>query len=257
MENYKLCFIIAHRYYRNYKSYMKFYVENINKFYKNSLIIIVDNNSKYFDDIKKLLNNYENIIFLINNSECKFEIGAYNVGINYIINNNLIEKYNYYIFSQDTFVLKNKCDFNNLSNNNILACAFNHLENIPYDCNFNIYDPICINILNKINIYDKLSNFGLCWCCSFILHNSKVLDYYNIVKYEIITSRFGGSVQSERYLSGILYYLNNNKYISLCGDSSSPSILGYDCWKVDIENNNLPNFFIKTVQQKTENTIDE
>ena len=38
---------------------------------------------------------------------------------------------------------------------------------------------------------------------------------------------------------------------------STPLILGYDCWNVNIENNNLSNYFIKTVQQKNESTIDE
>lgn len=66
-----------------------------------------------------------------------------------------------------------------------------------------------------------------------------------------------GSVQSERYLSGILYYLNNYKYESICGEIETPETLGYDCWTVDLVNDNLSNYFVKKVQQKTENTIDE
>jgi hypothetical protein len=38
---------------------------------------------------------------------------------------------------------------------------------------------------------------------------------------------------------------------------SNINILGYACWNVDIENDNLPHFFVKTLQQKTENTKDE
>jgi hypothetical protein len=252
----KICFIIACKYYRNYKSYIKYYVDNIKKFYENSYIILVDNNSLYIKDIIDTLKDYKNIEIIINNSECKFEIGAYNEGIRYIQNNSFLKEYDYFVFSQDTFILNNKYDFNELYNNNIFACSFNHFNNIPHDSNLNIYDPICIKILQKINIYDKLNEFNLCWCCSFILHSSKINDYYNIVKDEIITTRHGGSTQSERYLSGIMYYLNNNNYVSICGDMSSPQVLGYDCWNVNIENNDLSNYFIKTVQQKSENTVD-
>lgn len=253
----KICFVIAIKYYRNYTSYIQHYVDNIQKFYQNSYIILVDNNSTHIQDIIDILKDYKNLKIIINNSECKFEIGAYNEGIRYIQNNNLIDVYNYFVFSQDTFVLNNKFNFDELTINNIYACCFNHYDNIPFENNLNIYDDICIKILNKINIYEKLNEYNCCWCNSFILHKSKINDYYNIVKDEIIICRFGGSVQSERYLSGILYYLNNYKYISICGDMSSPSILGYDCWNVDIKNNNFQTYFIKSVQQKNENTIDD
>jgi hypothetical protein len=252
----KICFIIATKYNRNYKSYLKFYVDNIQKFYKDSYILIIDNNSKYVNDIILLFQEYNNLKIIINNSDCKFEIGAYNEGIRYILNNNLLEKYDYYVFSQDNFVLKNKYDFNLLSNNNILACSFNHWDNFQYNSDNNYSDPTVITILNKLNIFDKLNEYNLAWCSSFIIHKSKILHYYDIVKDEILTTR-ADSCKSERYLSGILYYLNNYKYVSICGDIATPSILGYDCWNVDIENDNLTNYFIKRVQQKNEHTLDE
>jgi hypothetical protein len=83
------------------------------------------------------------------------------------------------------------------------------------------------------------------------------MSYYNIVKDIVVTSRFDGSIQSERFLSNILYYLNNNKYISICGDIDTIGSLGYDCWTVDIENSQVNNYFIKKVQQKNESTRDE
>lgn len=76
----------------------------------------------------------------------------------------------------------------------------------------------------------------------------------HIAKDEVIIGSFHDSVQSERYLSAICYYLNNNNYVSLCGDACNKNILGYDCWNVDIENDKLNNFFVKRVQQKTEHT---
>ena len=73
----------------------------------------------------------------------------------------------------------------------------------------------------------------------------------------VVTSRQTGSTQSERFLSNILYHLNNNKYISICGDIDTVSSLKYDCWKVDIESSNVDNYFVKRVQQKNETTPDE
>ena len=70
------------------------------------IILIVDNNSPYLEDIENILKKYINLKIIINNSKCKFEIGAYNEGIRYIQNNNLLNNYEYFIFSQDNFVLK-------------------------------------------------------------------------------------------------------------------------------------------------------
>lgn len=247
-----LCFIISHRYYRNYQSYIKYYVDNINIFYKNSLILIIDNNSKYLDDIKTLLNNYTNVIILVNNTECKFEIGAYKVGINYIINNNLLENYDYYIFTQDNFILKNKFDFNILLNNNTKACALNTFTKGKEE----YYNEITLNILRKINLENRIDELTLCWCCSFILNKSIVIDFLNITKDIIITYRTE-SCFSERYLSGILYYLNNYIMTSIDGDIELHN-LKYNCWTVNLIEDNIPErFFVKKVQQKNEHTLDE
>jgi hypothetical protein len=259
--NYKCCFVIAQKYYRNYKSYIKYYVDNIQNFYPDSFILIVDNNSRYLEDVTNLLKNYNNLKIIINNIECKFEIGAYNEAIRYIKKENLLNNFEYFIFSQDTFVLKNKFDIQKeLVDKNIFACSFNCFENdkniLNYQHNILKEDPICINILKKINCLDKIEECNIAWCSSFILHKSKIYDYYDIVKDEIITERFNGSIQSERYLSAICYYLNNNNYVSLCGNAINPNTLGYDCWKVDIENDKLDNFFVKKVQQKNEKTKD-
>ena len=97
--------------------------------------------------------------------------------------------------------------------------------------------------------------FNMAWCNSFILNRSVVDRFYDIVKDEKPSGRYKGSVQSERYLSAILYYLNNKRYISICGDASDKTKLGYDCWEVNIESNGLAHSFVKEVQQKHEKTI--
>ena len=254
MENsYKLCFVIAQKYSRKYKSYIKYYVNNIQKFYKDSFILIVDNNSKHIKDIEDIFSNYSNLEIIINNSNAKFELGAYNEGIRYIKNNNLLNKYEYFVFSQDNYVLKNKFDVDKeLIDKNILACSFSKIEKkdgTTFEYNYLRTNPY--NILNKINCLDKITEFGIVWACSFILHKSKINDYYNIVKDIIVKSNTEGRCASERFLSGICYYLNNNKYVSLGNENAySVESLGYDCWTVDIKNDNLSNYFVKIVQQK-------
>jgi hypothetical protein len=251
MDNYSLCFIISHRYYRNHQSYIKYYIDNINNFYSNSLIIIVDNNSKYLDDIKILLSNYTNVLILVNDTECKFEIGAYKVGINYILNNNLLEKYDYYIFTQDNFILKNKYDFNILINNNTKACALNTYTKLKEY----YYDPLTLGILNKIHINHMIHHLTLCWCNSFVLFKIKIIDFLDMVKDIVITVR-RESECSERYLSGMLFKLNDEIMTSIDGDIEFHN-LKYDCWTVNLIEDNIPErSFLKKVQQKNENTAD-
>ena len=85
--DYKIVFIIAHRYTRGYESYLKYYINNILSFYKNPLIIAVDNNSKHKDDIFDDIKNIDNVILLDNYIKCKFELGAYQVGFRYLLDN--------------------------------------------------------------------------------------------------------------------------------------------------------------------------
>ena len=249
-DSYKVCFVIALKYYRTYESFIKYYVDNIQRLYKNSFIIIVDNNSRYIDDIKQMFITYTNLIIITNNTICKFEIGAYKVGINYLILNNLIDNYNYYIFTQDNFILKNKYDFNILSNNNTVACPLvsfynNHLKLGHWD------RPITIQILTSLNLQNSVEKLTFCWCSSFILEKSKLIPFLNITQNIVITIR-NQSESSERYLSGILYYLNNYIHADIDGDMDRQC---YDCWKVDLYHN-IDSHFVKRIQQKTQDTPD-
>jgi hypothetical protein len=249
-DNYRVCFIIAHRYYRNYESDIQYYVDNIQKYYKNSFTIIVDNNSKYIDDIKQHLYNYSNLVILSNETACKFEIGAYKVGINYLIDNNLVNVYDYVIFSQDNFVLTNKYDFNLLKDDGIKGCALGMGDSQHHYEHFYETDAqIILKMLGLENLIDKI---GLVWCASFILHNSKLLEFLNITKDIIITIRHQ-SCCSERYLAAILYYFNDSKNRGLYDITN----LHYDCWTVDIKNNNYKYCFMKRVQQKNQDTLDK
>jgi hypothetical protein len=240
-----ICFIIAHKYNRNYDSYIKFYVDNIQKYYKDSYIIIVDNNSIYIEDIKEIFKNYKNLIILTNNIECKYELGAYKVGIQYIIDNNLINNYEFYVFTQDNFIIKNKFDFNILKNNNTNACSlytFNKLKN-------EYFYPITYNILKNLNLHERIDELTLCWACSFVLNKVKIIEFFNIVKDIVVKNKFE-STCCERFLSAILYYLNNYIMTSIDGDLEKN--LRYDVYKVDLIKDNPGNFFVKKSQLKNE-----
>lgn len=245
----KLVFIIAHKYFRGYQTYIEYYVENINKYYDNSLIIIIDNNSQYKDDNFDKLKDKSNVILLDNNIDCKFELGAYQVGVKYLIDNDLIGKYDYCIFTQDNFILKNKYEFNLLKENNIKACQINSWPNDWAKMD------VCEPILRQLGLFDKFNESKLCWCNSFIISADKIELLYAYLKQIVITVRHQ-SEASERYLGRILLELNEgtNDY-DIDGDIS---ILKnkYDCWTVN-PYGDINSYFVKMVQQKNERTTDK
>jgi hypothetical protein len=250
-------FIIAHKYFRGYESYLQYYINNINIFYKNALILVIDNNSAHKDNIFSTIKE-KNVILLDNNIESKFEIGAYTVGLKYLIDNNLINKYNYIVLSQDTFVIKNRLDFNSLYEQDITACPINSLNQTntiihPINDITNGYlKEISEQILNKININNNLDKISFCWCSSFIISTKVVNKLFNYFKEIKIINR-DDSCAGERYLARILWELNNSKNNNIDGEINN---LPYNSWLIDILNNDSNTFFIKKHQHKTEQTID-
>lgn len=251
MSKDRICFIIAHKYYRGYESYLKYYIDNIQTLYPHALTIVVDNNSKYVDDIFDPLRGCDNVVLLENDIECKFELGAYQVGIRYIINNNLLEQYTHYVCVQDTFVLKNYYDFdNNMTMQNCYARPINSMY----------ADGACADVfesvLKKIGLYDHLDKINFCWCSSFVVASHKIEQLYNYLK-QIIQKVRWESEGAERYLARILWELNEHRD---CGDIDGSAadlhVRHYDTWRVNIYSNSTSHF-VKKVQQKNENTIDK
>lgn len=245
----RACFILACKYYRNYETLIPMYVENICNFYPDSLIILVDNNSHYFDDIRNQLVDYKNVVILTNNTPCKFEIGAYKVGITYLLDNHM-QDIDYVFFTQDNYILKNKLNLHMLKQEQITASAlfaFLYLNPVTQQ---NFYSPTSQHVLKKIGLQDSIHKLALCWCHSFVLHFSKIGVFFEITKDIIIVNR-PESNDSERYLSGILYYLNDSKIYQIDDDISYES-LPFD----ELKKYNGKQYFIKFHQSKTEQTLE-
>ena len=248
----KFLFIIAHKYYRKYESFIEFYINNINTFYNDDAdILIVDNNSTHYQDIEDKVSKYNNVTFIINTSDSKFELGAYRFGINYL--GDKIKEYEYIVFSQDTFVLKNKYDFNNLIINDVKATTvLAHHEYYNEEKPFYLYNDEIKAILQQINMYNKLDKILLCCCSTFILHNSTIDNFMKFTNHIKLTIRKDSEI-GERYLGRILYELNNDKIFYIDGYMGDlkycrhntdmyPFLNGYN--------------FQKKLQQKDELTLD-
>lgn len=249
-DNYRVAFIIAHKFFRGYDSYLKHYIENILSFYHNPLIIVVDNNSNYKEDVFSTLPTSDNIVLLDNDIDCKFELGAYQVGIRYIIDNNLVGEFDYYVCSQDNFIIKNKYDFNTLIEGEHTACPINswHFDGECRD----VYVPV----LESLGLHNNMDKLTFCWCSSFIVSGSKLEQLYGYLQKIVISVRWESSA-SERYLARILWELNDYKNTDIDGSIGDLASRHYDCWTVDPYANDTTSYFVKTVQQKTERTLDK
>jgi hypothetical protein len=239
-----LCFIIACKVYKNYQSYIPKYIDNINLYYPGAKIILVDNNSVYKEFYEILKNIYPDVIILENTSESKFEVGAYKFATEYIINNNL--HYDYYICTQDTFILVNKYNFNELVTNNIKAASLGHFY-------FHRSSGLHIRVLSLLGIYDPNEEFLCCWCSSWVCDHKSLLDINIMLKNIIPTTRYE-SMESERYMGKILKILNNNVSYSI---EKGVEGNNYDCHSIDLTSEDAKktgNYFIKRAQQKNENT---
>lgn len=243
-------FIIAHKYVRGYTSYIEYYINNIQTHYPKALIIIVDNNSEHIDDIFQKLSFYDNVVLLTNNINCKFELGAYQVGMKYLLDNNLQDCYNYYMCTQDLYILKNKYDLTKLRDSGVGAAPIvgwsNDLEIM------HIVQPV----LEHFNLFNRLQETDLCWCSSFVVSKEKIPYLYEYLKQIIIIDR-EGSKASERYLGRLFLELNNGTKFSIDGSDNTYNVHGYnyDCHSVNVYAK-VDKHFCKISQKKTELTYE-
>jgi len=243
-------FIIAHKYVKGYTSYIEYYINNIQKHYPEALTIVVDNNSEHKDDIFKRLSLYNNVVLLDNNIDCKFELGAYQVGMKYILDNDLQNYYDYFMCTQDLYILKNKYDLSKLKDSNVNVAPIigwsNDLE-IMY-----IVRPV----LEHFNLFNRLDETDICWCSSFVVSKEKILYLYEYLRQIVIVDR-EGSKASERYLGRLFLELNNGTKFSIDGSDNTYNVHGYnyDCHSVNVYAN-VDKHFCKISQKKTESTYE-
>lgn len=247
--NDKIVFIIAHKYIRGHATYLKYYVENIKKYYPNALTIVVDNNSNHVEEVFETLEQSNKLILLTNNISCKFEIGAYRVGMRYLINNNILNDYNYIVCTQDTFVLKNKFDFNTLHSQNTTACTINSFHQDG------LFQQASEAVLSHLGLNNNLDKITFCWCNSFVIATIKVLQLLSYIE-QLDIQRSVEREVSERYLARLLWELNDYKNTDIDGNIENLDQY-YNCHTVDIINSTTPTYFVKRAHQRTENTPDQ
>jgi hypothetical protein len=247
MNSYKVLFLIAQKYVKGYPTFVEYYVNNIRTMYPdNSFIVIVDNNSTFFDEIKERVGERDNCVILSNTGECKFELGAYQIGMKYIIEHDLHVQYDYCVFSQDTFVLKNKFPFETLFRNNVLATP---LYLYPVSDIHEYYTPFVQNILRKHDLLQYLPMHTVCWANSFVLHKSVFAEFQRMVEGIVVLIK-EEACYCERFFGVMIYRLNGCRHYSI------EKQLLYDFWHADIPNMQTDAYFVKKVTDKREGVQD-
>jgi hypothetical protein len=88
-----------------------------------------------------------------------------------------------------------------------------------------------------------------------VCSTEKCLKLYEYLKTIVIKYRFE-SEAAERYLGRIILELNENKNYDIDGDIMDLK-RHYDCWTVNPYEKISGVYFVKKVQQKNENTVDQ
>ena len=173
-------------------------------------------------------------------------------GLDILRQRNLLSEYGYIALTQDTFVLKNKFDFEQLAKKNTYALAINSM-NADGECAREVQ-----NVLTTLNLYDNMDKIDFVWCNSFVVHSSKADTLCEWLK-QIECVKRDQSCASERYLGRILWELNERKAGGSVDDSFvNPTHLQrskYDFWTID-PLAPASSYFVKQVQQKNETTRD-
>jgi hypothetical protein len=248
-DNYKLCFIIAHKYFREIPTYIKIYVDNIFKFYSDAFVLIVDNNSDNSNDINIEFKNYSNLVIIENISESKYEIGAFTFGLNWIIRNNLLSSYDYYIFTQDTLILSKKYDFDYFKTNNIVCSSIVQHDQFTSNGNGNSSTYLkqeMEDILNKIGINNPI-DVPICWGNNFICSLTKINILINYLKQIIINTKKDSEI-AERFMGRIVYELNNQHSFAIDGYLEHGYYYKTNPYDIDFNYNNTQLYFQKKHQ---------
>lgn len=250
-ESSRICFVIAHKWIKRnppFESYLSHYVENIQKFYPNAITLVVDNKSKHKGDILNSLMSKPNVVVLDNDTESGFEVGAYTVACRWLCDQNLVDQLDFVVFTQDTFVLKNKYDFSLLWKEGIKACPINSWKNDMWRID------IQEKALESMGLNDNLDKISFCWCNGFVAAANKIRQLLSYISRVKITTK-DESCASERWLARVVYELNEGGKEWDIDGNINHNRSKYNEWTVDVFSD-VSSYFVKKIQQKNENTVD-
>lgn len=250
-DNYKVCFIIAHKYFREYPTYIQIYVDNIFKFYSDAFVLIINNNSDNINDINITFKKYANLAIIENISESKYELGAFTFGINWFNDNNLLSYYDYYIFTQDTFILSKKYDFDYFKNNNIECSSIvqhDYVRSAGDSVRSTYLIPEMEAVLRKIGINNSI-NVPICWGNNLICSKTKIHRLFNYLKQITIKTKKDSEV-AERYMGRIIYELNNQQSFAIDGYLEHCYYDKTNAYDINFDHNNMQLYFQKKHQYK-------
>ena len=224
--NNSLCFVISNNTYISRDKnlvYIKKYVDNIQRIYNNSFIIICNNettDSEHLSNVKNMLLDYKNIVILNNDTNYKCQIGNYAFSIKWLFDNNMLN-HSYYVFTESKFILEKSFDFNILQNKDLKVSRFFLWFESMNNENIN-------NILQTIDIHNKKVLINLCEYCNFIIRNDSVNKLYDYIQkclskipyekklYEILFGCILDEIQITDYrINGVRFednYWYNNGY---------------------------------------------
>jgi len=247
----RLCFVIAHKWIRRdppFRSYISYYINNIKKMYPDALTLVVDNKSIHKEDVLKDISNLEGVVILDNKTDSGFEVGAYTVACRWLCDNDRFKDFDFVIFTQDTFVLKNRYDFTSLWREGIKSCPINTWRNDMWRVDLQE------KALTPMGLNDNLDQISFCWCNAFVSAGDNIPQLLSYIDKVIITTK-DESCAAERWLARVVYELNERgKHWDIDGNIDNIRSK-YNEWSVDIMSD-VPSYFVKSIQQKTESTVD-
>lgn len=251
MREPKLCFVIAHKWIRRnppFRSYLSHYIDNIMSFYPDSLVLVVDNKSRHKDDVLLSVSRLDRVVVLDNTTDSGFEVGAYTVACDWLCKEDRFNAFDFVVFTQDTYVLKNKYDFTLLWKHEIKSCPINSWRNDMWGIDLQV------KALTAMGLNDCLDQISFCWCNGFVAASNKIPQLLSYISKVTVTTK-DESCASERWLARVVYELNEKgKHWDIDGNIDN-NRSKYNEWTVDVTSD-IPSYFVKSIQQKTETTVD-
>jgi hypothetical protein len=224
------CFILAHKYIRGYTSFIQLYINNIRAFYGvQALILVVDNQSAGLEDVFPPNNTHDSqVIILQNDGQINgfYDVGAYIFGLKWLIKQGRFRDYEYFVFSQDTYINIQPLDFGGLVQAELWACPV--VSCFPGQNSLANQHPHCADVRTILEglrprtaeggktLYDYRVDAPLCFANTFLVHQSRIFELYYYIKDFCLIYKPHMEIY-ERVLPCILCDLNEGRSAALDG----------------------------------------